>query len=91
MRRSLKRLESSSNYEEVVMSRESIDFVIAKLENIHEDLTLLKKQVDDLRQMDSGRKAVGKFLVAALTILGATVGWLVDNAVTVAKHIEYKE
>lgn len=64
-----------------------VTYIRAKLEAIHEDVSLLKTQVDDLRQTEAGKKAVSKFVVAALAILGTTVGWLVDNAVTVAQHI----
>lgn len=69
----------------------SLEYIQAKLESIHEDVQLLKAQVDDLRHTDSGRKAVSKFIVGAMAIIGATVGWLVDNAMEVARHITYKE
>lgn len=64
-----------------------INYIIAKLETIHEDISQLKKQVDELRHVDTGRKAVSRFVVGSLAILGATVGWLVDNALTVAQTI----
>lgn len=64
-----------------------INYIIAKLETIHEDIYQLKTQVDDLRHTDTGRKAVSRFVIGALAVLGATVGWLVDNAITVAQNI----
>ena len=69
----------------------NIHYMLAKLEAIHEDVSLLKKQVDELRHVETGKKAVSRFVIGALAIIGATVGWLVDNAITVAQHIEYKE
>ena len=68
-----------------------INYIIAKLETIHEDIGVLKKQVDDLRQENTGRKAVTKFIIGTVAMIGATVGWLVDNAITVAQHITVKE
>lgn len=67
--------------------RSNISYIIAKLETIHEDVSLLKTQVDDLRHIDTGKKAGLKIILGALAILGATVGWLVDHAAVVAHHI----
>lgn len=67
-----------------------VNYIIAKLETIHEDIVLLKTQVDELRQAETGRKAVSKFVIGTIAIIGATVGWLVDNAITVAQHIQIK-
>lgn len=69
----------------------NIHYMLAKLEAIHEDVSLLKKQVDELRHVETGKKAVSRFVIGALAIIGATVGWLVDNAITVAQHLEYRE
>lgn len=67
-----------------------LSYLQAKLEAIHEDVRLLKQQVDDLRTEQHGRKAVNKFVIAILAVMGTTVGWLVDNAVSVASHITLK-
>lgn len=65
----------------------STDYLTAKLEAIHEDVRQLKLYVDGLRQESTGRKAVSRFIVAAIAIIGTTVGWLVDNAVSMAQQI----
>lgn len=57
----------------------STDYLLAKLETIHEDVKTLQVQVDDLRQDMSGRKAVQKFLATALGGLGVVVAWLVTH------------
>jgi hypothetical protein len=67
-----------------------INYIIAKLETIHEDIVTLKQQVDTLRERETSRRAVSKFIIGAVAIIGATVGWLVDNAITVAQHITLK-
>lgn len=67
--------------------KQDISYIIAKLETIHTDVSLLKLQVDALRQQESAKKAVSKFVIGALAILGATTGWLIDNAIAVAQHI----
>ena len=67
-----------------------LSYLQAKLEAIHEDVKLLKQQVDDLRAEQHGRKAINKFVIAVLAVMGTTMGWLVDNAVTVANHIEIR-
>ena len=58
------------------LMRDEISYIVAKLENIHEDVNKLKDRVDNLRQAEAGRKAVTKFIVGSLGILGALVGWL---------------
>lgn len=63
-------------------------YILAKLEEIHADVIDLKTHVDNLRQESAGKRAVSKFVISALAIIGATVGWLVDNAVSVAQHIQ---
>lgn len=67
-----------------------INYIIAKLETIHEEIVILKQQVDTLRLRETSRSAVSKFVIGAVAIIGATVGWLVDNAITVAQHITLK-
>jgi len=65
-----------------------INYLQAKLEAIHEDVKLLKTQVDELRTEYHGRRAVNRFVIACIAVLGTTVGWLVDNALAVAGKIE---
>lgn len=65
-----------------------ISYLQAKLEDIHADVKLLKEHVDLLRTEHHGRKAVTKFVIACLAVLGTTVGWLVDNAIAVAAKVE---
>lgn len=64
-----------------------LGYLLGKLEDIHSDVRLLQQQVDSLRQESTGRRAVNKFIIGTMAIIGATVGWLVDNAVSVAQHI----
>lgn len=71
------------------MPNKDISYLLAKLEELHEDVRELKLHVDTLRQEQSGRKAVVRFLLAAMGIVGATVGWLVDNVISMAKHINF--
>lgn len=71
-----------------LMNRD-IHYLTAKLEEIHDDVKELRAHVDILRQEAAGKRAVSKALVVALGLIGATVGWLVDNAVTVAQHIKF--
>ena len=52
-------------------------------------LSDLEAKIDELRKEYWGRQAVNKFLYGAIIALGATVGWLVDNAYTMAKHIDF--
>ena len=53
------------------------DYLLAKLEEIHEDVKTLKGQVDDLRLESHGKKTVVKFLTGAFGVLSAVVGWVV--------------
>lgn len=69
--------------------RNNIDYLSAKLESIHEDVRLLATQVDELRQEQAGRKAVQRFTFAVLGVIGATLGWLIDNALSMAKNIKF--
>jgi len=65
--------------------KENLNYLIAKLEEVHEDVRELKQHVDELRQEAAGRRAVSRFTLAAMSIIGATVGWLVDNVLSLAK------
>jgi hypothetical protein len=56
-----------------------IGYLMAKLEIIHSDVKDLNKAVALLQQESTAKKAVNRFIVTAVGILGATVGWLVDN------------
>jgi len=49
----------------------------------------LENKIDELRRDHWGRQAVNKFIYGALVILGVIVGWLVDNALTVAKYVDF--
>ncbi len=49
----------------------------------------LETKIDELRRDHWGRQAVNKFIYGAIIVLGASVGWLIDNAVTVAKHLDF--
>ncbi|MBA4259165.1 MAG: hypothetical protein C0446_08370 [Chitinophaga sp.] len=54
----------------------SIDYLAAKLEEIHNDVKELKGQVDELRQVEAGRKATQRFLAASISILGGVITWI---------------
>lgn len=69
--------------------KNDINYLTAKLEEIHEDVKVLQGHVDELRQEYHGRKAISKFMFGALGIIGATVGWLVDNVLSLAKHVDF--
>ncbi len=56
-------------------------YFMSRVETLIEDNKLLKTYVDELRQESSRRKGVQGFMLATLGILGAAVGWLVDNAI----------
>lgn len=70
--------------------KHDVNYLAAKLELIHEDVKQLQTHVDRLRQESTSRRAVGRVLLIALTVMGATVGWLVDNALSVANKIELR-
>lgn len=65
--------------------KNDVNYLTAKLEEIHDDVKQLQIHVDDLRQEAAGKRAVSRFMIAALGIIGATVGWLVDNIVSLTK------
>ncbi len=81
---------STKSRGKVAVMINDINYIIAKLETIHEEIVILKQQVDTLRLRETSRSAVSKFVIGAVAIIGATVGWLVDNAITVAQHITLK-
>jgi hypothetical protein len=56
-----------------------IGYVLGKLEEIHSDVKELKIQVDVLRQESAARKAVTKFIVGALSVGGAVLGWVLTH------------
>lgn len=57
-------------------SKDNIPYVVAKLEEIHADVTQLKQHVDELRQVEAGRKANQKLLTASVSVLGGIVAWI---------------
>jgi hypothetical protein len=65
----------------------NVSYLLAKLEEIHEDVKELRAHVDDLRQDYAGRKMATKVILVAVSMLGATVAWLVDHSVMVASQL----
>lgn len=65
--------------------KSDINYITAKLEEIHAAVVKLQTHVDELRQESAGRKAVQRFTLGALGIIGATLGWLIDNVISLAK------
>lgn len=61
---------------------ENVSYLIAKVEAMHEDIKLLTEQVDELRQESAGRRALNKFLLSSLGILGAILAWSIDKLIT---------
>jgi len=59
------------------LMRVDINYLAAKLEEIHDDVLLLKVHVDILRQESAGRKAVQKFILGSMGCFGVVLGWLV--------------
>lgn len=56
-------------------------YFISRVETLIEENKILKTYVDELRQESSRRKGINGFILAMLGVIGATVGWLVDNAI----------
>lgn len=56
-------------------------YFISRVETLLEENKVLKTYVDELRQESSRRKGINGFILAILGVLGATVGWLLDNAI----------
>ena len=69
--------------------KSTLDYKAAKIEHLHDEVTKLVQQVDELRQEQAGRKAVQRFTFAVLGVIGATLGWLIDNALSMAKNIKF--
>lgn len=67
--------------------RTNVNYLLAKLEEIHEDVKELRVHVDHLREDYAGRKMATKVVLGAISILGATVAWLVDHSVTIATQL----
>lgn len=53
--------------------KRNLEYIIAKLETIHEDVAELKKDVDELKETEAGRKAVARVLWAAAAAFGAAI------------------
>lgn len=62
--------------------RPTNEYLLAKLEEIHEDVKQLQTHVDELRQESAGRRAVHKFMLTSLGIIGAAVGWLTTHVLS---------
>lgn len=56
-------------------------YILAKLEEIHDDIQLLQVRVDDLRQESAGRKAVTKVLLGGLGAVASVLGWVIYHVV----------
>lgn len=67
--------------------RTNVNYLLAKLEEIHEDVKELRAHVDHLREDYAGRKMATKVVLVAVSMLGATVAWLVDHSVMVASQL----
>ena len=65
--------------------KQDINYLVAKLEEIHEDVKQLQDHVDELRQEASGRRAIQRFMLATMGIIGATLGWLIDNIISMGR------
>lgn len=63
--------------------RPDIHYLSAKLEEIHADVKQLQEHVDALRQESAGRKAVAKFMLGSMAVLGSIVGWLTTHILKV--------
>jgi hypothetical protein len=55
------------------------EYVMAKLEEIHEDVGQLKQHVDELRQEAAERRVMWRVLLAAAGALGAVASWLLTK------------
>ena len=62
---------------ELRLMQTDINYLVAKLEEIHSDVKQLQIHVDELRQESSGRKAVQRLLLVAAGGLGAVMGWVI--------------
>ena len=58
---------------------DSQDYIVAKLEEIHDDVQELKTHVDLLRQESAERRIMWKVLLGAAGTLGALTSWLLSK------------
>lgn len=65
--------------------KHDVNYLLAKLEEIHEDVKQLQIHVDQLRQESAGRKAINRFLLATMGVMGATLGWVINNIVALGR------
>lgn len=56
-----------------------INYLSAKLEEIHADVKLLQDHVDKLRLESAGKKAVQRFLLTSVGMLSGVVVWAVHH------------
>lgn len=63
-----------------------VNYLMAKLESIHEDVKQLQIHVDELRQESAGKKAITRFLLSSTGVMGATLVWVVDHVLTMMRH-----
>lgn len=68
----------SKNLRGGALMKSDVNYLAAKLEEIHADVRQLQGHVDDLRQEAAGRKATHRFIFSALGIIGATMGWIMN-------------
>ncbi len=54
-------------------------YILAKLEEIHEDVRELKEEVTLLKTDYIQRKTTSKLMLTALGALAAVVGWLIER------------
>ena len=66
------------------LMKADVNYLAAKLEEIHEDVRQLQEHVDALRQESAGRKAVTKVLMGSVAVLGSVVGWLTTHIVRIS-------
>ncbi len=57
-------------------TRVSNEVLLEKLENLSDDVAILKKQVETLQQDYYERKAVHKLLLFLVSTVSATISWL---------------
>lgn len=62
--------------------KNDINYLTAKLEEMHEDIRQLNAHVDILRQESAGRGAVHKFLITSMGVLTTIIGWVVHTLLT---------
>jgi len=67
---------------ETGLMQTDINYLAAKLEEIHADVKQLKEHVDELRQEAAGRRATTRFILGALGVCGAVLGWTVSTVLS---------